>query len=244
MPNIEHTYGDRFAELLPKTVADIEKEIAILTNPITSGTIADQQKLSYLLDNEAELKRYINERYGITYSASTKGAYADSLDMNKTIFGEVGVPFGFRSDQLDVMSQLKRSNVLLYQLEASKSANLIFDSMISWAYTGSAESLAPFEALVGKMGASKYGSTIINTQISSFNRSVTAMAAEEAGVERFTYRGPQDSGVRPFCTPLVTKVFTIDEISQMSNGQTDDVMTTAGGYNCRHQWIPKVDTGE
>ena len=242
MPNnIEHTYGDRFAELLPKTVSDIEKEIALLSNPILNGTVADRQKLSYLLDNEAELKRYINERYGVTYTESTTGAYADSVAMNKSIFEGESISFGFRQDQLDVMSKLKKNNVLLYQLEASKSANVIFDSMISWAYTGNASTLAPFEALVGKMGASKYGSTIINTQISAFNRSVTAMAAEEAGVERFKYVGPKPD--RPWCTPRVGKTFTKDEISKMDNGQTSDVMLTAGGYNCRHRWVPVQDEG-
>lgn len=249
----ENTYGDRYESLLPKVISDIEREIARLSDPILNGTVADNQKLTYLLENETELKRYVNDRYGLAYSQSTNGAYADSIEFSKGVFESESIPFGFRQDQLDVMSQLKRRNVLLYNLETGKAADIIFDSMLSWAYSGSAESLAPFEAQVGAMGASRYGSTIINTQIDTFNRSVTAMAAEDAGVTRFRYVGPKPD--REFCSHVLNgdraalgvsgvepsgegRVYTIEEINSMDNGQTGDVLRTSGGWNCRHFWVP------
>lgn len=250
---LENTHGDRFEDLLPQITSDIDREVALLTSNITNGTVADNQKLTYLIDNEAELKRFIVATYVIAYSKSTSGAYAQSLSSNKDAFTDQGVPFGFRQDQLGAMSQIKSRNALLYNLEANKAADIIFDSILSWSYTGSGTSLAPFESIVGQMGASRHGSTIINTQISAFNRSVTAMAAEDAGVTKFLYVGPKAE--RPFCQHVLNgnrsilgistvkpsgkgRVYTIEEISALNNGQTNDVLRTAGGFNCRHRWLP------
>ena len=236
MADIFDTFGERYQELLPSIIKDIEKEIAILTRPLEAGKVSDQLKLQYLIENKAELERYIKERYNQAYLSATSGMYTESINNGRLLFDKQGIPFDFRKDQLDYMAQLKQSNTLLYSLKSTEAADQVFNSLLQWAYTGSTGSLQPFTVAIDSLGASKYGQTIINTQIASFNRSVTAVAAENAGIERFRYVGPKPD--RPFCEPLIGKVFTREEIDQMDNGQTADVLRTAGGYNCRHQWIP------
>jgi hypothetical protein len=81
----------------------------------------------------------------------------------------------------------------------------------------------------------------LNTAMSTFARTVTAEAAQDAGFELYLYIGADDSVTRDFCGELLSKdppIYTAEEIDSMDNGQLPDVMTTGGGYNCRHQWSP------
>lgn len=73
-----------------------------------------------------------------------------------------------------------------------------------------------------------------------FSRSLQSSRAEDQGFEYFKYFGPTDRITRPFCSPLVGKVFSREEIDEMDNEQTGagSVMTAGGGYNCRHHWQP------
>jgi len=45
------------------------------------------------------------------------------------------------------------------------------------------------------------------------------------------------AGARPFCRERVGKVYSIDEIRGMSNGQGLAVEYFCGGWNCRHRWV-------
>lgn len=83
--------------------------------------------------------------------------------------------------------------------------------------------------------------TEINTQISTFGRTVTATIAEGAGLKYFLYTGPQDGLTRKFCSPLVNKVVSEKQMNQLDNGQGLSVKTAGGGYNCRHSWSPVTE---
>jgi FMN-dependent NADH-azoreductase len=67
--------------------------------------------------------------------------------------------------------------------------------------------------------------------------------AERYGLNKFMYSGPLDSKTREFCRRLLQsgEFYTKDEIKTMDNGQTQDVFTTCGGYNCRHKWVAVSD---
>lgn len=54
----------------------------------------------------------------------------------------------------------------------------------------------------------------------------------------YWYSGPADGLVRPFCREHLGKVYTKAEIDALDNGQLGNVFLTAGGYNCRHLWMP------
>lgn len=80
--------------------------------------------------------------------------------------------------------------------------------------------------------------TEVKTRISQYGRSINAAAASAAELDLFLYTGPMDGITRPFCKPLVNKVISERQMSALSNGQGLPVITSGGGYNCRHSWSP------
>lgn len=82
--------------------------------------------------------------------------------------------------------------------------------------------------------------TELTTALISFNRMITLVQAEQAGLDLFLYIGPNDKITRPFCRRTLNKknipIFTKKEIEAMDNGQGLPVITYGGGYNCRHSW--------
>lgn len=86
----------------------------------------------------------------------------------------------------------------------------------------------------------------VDTAVAGFSRAATfeAVAAlEEQGAEfGFTYLGPEDGKNRPFCERHVGRWYTAAEIAAMQPdpGQPSPVSVFAGGYNCRHEWVPTL----
>jgi hypothetical protein len=56
--------------------------------------------------------------------------------------------------------------------------------------------------------------------------------------DHYLYTGPLDGLTRPFCKALIGKVVTSEQMRKLNNGQGLNVMTSCGGYNCRHTWSP------
>ncbi|MEM4626451.1 MAG: hypothetical protein QXF70_03445 [Candidatus Bilamarchaeaceae archaeon] len=82
----------------------------------------------------------------------------------------------------------------------------------------------------------QYAYTWINTSENAVNQAKKIRDNIEAGVKYFKYAGPPAD--REFCQHLLGKVYTIEEIEQMDNGQGLPVLYYKGGYNCRHRWAP------
>jgi hypothetical protein len=83
--------------------------------------------------------------------------------------------------------------------------------------------------------------TEARTRITSYGRELTeltAVAAEEAGLNHYLYTGPLDGITRSFCRVIVGKVYTSSQVGEMRNYQLEPVLTRGGGYNCRHSWSP------
>lgn len=78
--------------------------------------------------------------------------------------------------------------------------------------------------------------TLYDTAISTYSRQVEHLHSTGDPDELFLYAGPLDKKTREFCVERVGKVFSRAEIEEMDNGQIGDVLTTGGGYNCRHTW--------
>ena len=106
------------------------------------------------------------------------------------------------------------------------------------------------EPLKDKISGRLFGNikTELNTAMLNFSRTISASKYIEEGTTKFLYAGPLDDITRPFCEEVLTErdpaIYTLDEILSMDNGQIGDVMTSCGGYNCRHQWAPVSDSLE
>ncbi len=83
--------------------------------------------------------------------------------------------------------------------------------------------------------------TIANTVIASYNNNITFERSKQTGTKYFEYSGPVSSGTRPFCRAHAGQIFSREEILKMNNGQGLPVMSSCGGYNCRHEWIAVPD---
>ena len=80
--------------------------------------------------------------------------------------------------------------------------------------------------------------TEIRTKISQYGRAINSVAAKAAGLDHYLYTGPIDGITRGFCRELVNLVVNDKQMSRLNNGQGLSVITSGGGYNCRHSWSP------
>lgn len=63
----------------------------------------------------------------------------------------------------------------------------------------------------------------------------------KAGCREFKYAGPTGASAtqdepRDFCRKHLGKIYTIEQILKLNNGQGLSVLIYMGGYNCRHRW--------
>ncbi len=84
-----------------------------------------------------------------------------------------------------------------------------------------------------------HSKTWVNTAASSMQAESTILLAKDAGIEKFTYEGPQDGKTRVFCGQNIGKTKTLAEWDAMDN-QSDlqPVSIYRGGWNCRHALVP------
>ena len=86
-----------------------------------------------------------------------------------------------------------------------------------------------------------HAGTYVRTLHRRASREFHTTQAKEVGLSHYLYLGPLDSKTRPFCQPLVGGVYSEAEINEMDNGQSGSgagiVLTDAGGFNCRHDWM-------
>jgi hypothetical protein len=78
------------------------------------------------------------------------------------------------------------------------------------------------------------------TQLMGFHRDALETDAEASGIDLFVYAGPDDGITRPFCSPLVGKIVTIQDLDEMDAGPSQPKPTSRflGGYRCRHSLAP------
>lgn len=163
--------------------------------------------------------------------------YADELQFIQDEFEEQDREQVFSSSDTGLIEALIDNGVEKVAIVTKEMGLNIQATVMHTVLTG--EEVSKADILKAKLPASVY--TEINTALMVFNRTVTANKADELGFDLYLYVGPDDKITRPFCKDLLDKnpaIYTREEISGMRNDQTADVMTTGGGYNCRHHWRP------
>lgn len=83
-----------------------------------------------------------------------------------------------------------------------------------------------------------HAGTYARTAQMRFSRQILKAKADELDLKHFLYVGPIDAKKRKFCLRIVGQAFRRDQIEEMENGQTGDVFSEGGGYNCRDTWSP------
>ncbi|SHK67173.1 CdiA C-terminal domain-containing protein [Rhodothermus profundi] len=85
----------------------------------------------------------------------------------------------------------------------------------------------------------RYMFTVANTALAGLDRIQSFSDAKQAGIQRFRYVGPPP--IRRFCKEHYGKIYTLEEIKKLDNGQGLPVWIYGGGYNCRHRWVAVVE---
>lgn len=108
-----------------------------------------------------------------------------------------------------------------------------------------ASSNAPVADLVQDLAAAagvtlNQAVTEAQTALMAFHRDALATESQAAGIDLFTYDGPDDEVDRPFCALLVGHIVTLQDLDEMDNGenQPKPVSRFLGGYRCRHSLSP------
>ena len=236
MADLNDFYGDKFANALPEILAGVQGDLSAIYTKIIDGTVADTDKLSFLLEREEAIKSSIRTRFNAGYSEALAGAYADAIQQNKTSLNKAGVDVNLTDEQVQTITNLKANNAEVFASRARSEADNIFGSLIRWSSSGTAATLSPFFIPADQISIARNGQTIINTNIRTFFRQINVMSGLSADITRYRYIGPPPG--RPFCASIIGKVFSLKEIQQLNNGQTSNTLVTAGGFNCRHQWLP------
>ena len=92
----------------------------------------------------------------------------------------------------------------------------------------------------------RYATQMATDSLNQYSASVTAKTALDLGIDRFEYYGDLINDSRQFCVDHVGKTYTTEEINEIWQGSwagksAGDPFIVRGGYNCRHQWLPKVE---
>ena len=92
----------------------------------------------------------------------------------------------------------------------------------------------------------RYATTYATDSLNQYSASITAATAREQGIDSFEYYGDVIRDSREFCKKHVGKIYTADEITEIWAGSwagksAGDPFIVRGGYNCRHQWLPRVE---
>lgn len=168
----------------------------------------------------------------------------------------------FIEQQDKITSSIKRTfetvdssfqfNSILPQIDnlQIQSSNAVFDEIVIPIYQKSIrESLRdmtleiPVQTAISELQTKmkkKEGAALteVKTEISKYGRRINAVAATAAGLKNFLYTGPRDGVTRNFCRALVNLVVNDQQMKQLNNNQGLNVITSGGGYNCRHSWSP------
>lgn len=87
----------------------------------------------------------------------------------------------------------------------------------------------------------RYLQTVANTAQSAVRRSQLFIDAQESDINKFRYEGSTGGNIRDFCKNHVGKIYTLEQIKKLDNGQGLSVQYYCGGYNCRHRWVAVVE---
>ena len=236
------TLADTHQKRLAESLVTLENRIAdlVATAPLQDGKLFD---LEWAVNARNELRQAINEDY-LTEVDSIIRDYDQVAVDAATMLGEYGDIV--QLDQ-DVIGQLQQMTFQGFEDLGAEHLDIISKQVYESTLTGAtfANSVNAVREVVGKDMA-RYASQQVHDSLMQFDRAVNTKIALDSGATRFKYRGSDDSKTRSFCAKHVDKIYTIDEINEIWQGDwagksSSNAFATAGGYNCRHRFRPVFD---
>ena len=232
-----------------RLLAGVSGELAGVLPATFAGMTLDE-RVAWYLENSPDADQLLRESgyYAVVaeYVSAFDGLAAAAYALAAAA-GVEGFPGGAPQAFLDFVKQREYAHLAFLGQEASMRVADVVSSMT----LGGSSAVALMDALRGAITGdyawgqgrglySWHAGTYVRTELMRVIREFVAAQADRDGVSLFMYVGPLDSKTRPFCARVMLgkMVYSREEIDSMDNGQTGDVMTDGGGYNCRHSWMP------
>jgi hypothetical protein len=170
-----------------------------------------------------------------------KGSIDDVLTRTTAFYQSVGVELpGLkdainRSEDIAEISKLFTSNLASMREELRDGTLEVMQSELAQGFFNRED----LEELIFQYadGKAHYARTNARLVVSSYNRIGREQVRESANLQHGFYYGDARVNTRPFCLRCIGKVFTLQDIEQMDNGQLSPVKIYAGGWNCIHSWL-------
>jgi len=234
--------GEVIGDLIESHIIALTVKINRIVKAMGEGRATKEQAahaLQYLLANRRQLNDAV---IGINSDiAQVVGKeMGQLLGLSSRELKGLGIDFAFAPSDVKAASFAYQNLTIWFETATAQASKEVFAGLLKYANTGSKTGLA---RMIGEMPQAKYaqyGDTIVHSHLNAFYQQTNNARAERAGVRRWRYMGPAPE--REFCKAIFGKVFTIDEINAMDNGQTGNVFITCGGYNCTHRWVPIAPT--
>lgn len=231
--------ADRHEERLASALVTVENRVTdlIATAPLTDGKLFD---LDWALNARTGLRQAISEDY-LTEVDSVIRDYGKVAENSVAMLGEYGE---FVDLDKSVVSQLQLMAFQGMEDLGVEYLDILAKQVYESTLTGAtfAATVAAVKQVVGKNMA-RYVKQQIHDSLTQFDSAINAKVALDSGAEKFIYIGSNDSVTRGFCRKHVNKVYTIDEMKEIWQGEWagksgSNPFINKGGYNCRHRWRP------
>jgi len=246
--NVEDNFVKSAIKAQRKLLDDMSE---ILLEAPDFKNISVSQRLAWYAGQTNRINSMLRESGYIDFTSEYVDQYKEFARLAQETFRAAGWDAGFANIPKEYINFLQNNDMKYFKFLGNEAMNKI-DKTIFEMSIGGYNRTAMLSELKGVItGAYEWGDkqglyewhagTYVRTQASKVQQEFMNVQAETVDAKHFTYLGPADSKTRPFCAARVGGVYTKEEILQMDNGQTGDVFTERGGWNCRHQWIAVPD---
>ena len=231
------TISDGVIKGLEKSLSKFEKLLLANSETLKAANSAEialaKENIKRLLVESGYYKEVgvlINDKYAETINSSH--------DMYKSMYKK---SFRFSEKSLNELNITKQLNLDQFNMLADKATTQLTQGIIELQYGTATQSeiaqqlISTVENVTATIKAQ--ASTQVNTGLQGFFRQSNVKLADDAGINKYEYVGPDDEITRDFCVAHLGKVRTLEEWDSLSNGQLSPVSTFGGGYNCRHQLV-------
>ena len=234
--------ADRHEARLITALATLETRVVDLLAqaPLQDGKLFD---LEWAIEARSSIRQVITEEYLTEVDRIVReySTVADEVATMLSTYGDI--------TKLDttIVNQLQNLTFNGFADLGNEYLDIIAKQVYESTLTGTtfAASVATVQRLVGDDMA-RYAKQQVHDSLLQFDRTVNTKIALDAGATKFQYRGPDDEKTRDHCDKHVNKIYTIEEINEIWQGEwagkiNSNAFVSAGGYNCRHRFRPVFD---
>jgi hypothetical protein len=224
---------------LDKLIADFERQYG----QVAKSMLTTLKGLVGTVDWTYENIQTLFTEAGFDATASTfVEQFVDVIKYQKMLAEELQIPFAIGERGLDLAGLIQENELRRIVTKKDAIINDLIDAGLRHEVegTGFNQLVADFQVSLEELG--RRAATEVFTGISIFDRTIKSEQFKESGIELFYYAGPEDDKNRDACRdvlrdPRQDTGWTREDIAVLA----DVNFTTAGGYLCRHEWLPFVE---